>query len=353
MMLPVLFKLIWFSVSKTEKNDSDTDDTLRGKLRKRSKNNRELLPFGEEIHRSRFKTETGENADIFVHGENEEQTPFLKDLPQLIHSIALLQPHPHPRHETIFCLDHLALDRSGKVHRTNAENPRVHVLLCCFLPHHQNPKRTPSIHLLLTSRHRFLSTRPSPSVSAYLTTLYHHVDPLISEVLPSSEIHCCHGKNRSAVAPFRCLTAMPPEGSTRDRILPGCPSLDKGSREAEVGGCHGKNRSAVAPFRCLTAMPPEGSTRDRILPGCPSLDKGSREAEVGFEPRNFRQIGIEESGFEERQMSEPLDANWFVQQLPCLVLWKTDKNVLFRVREKKEFVTAIAPLRSIGIGRFR
>ncbi|KER27348.1 hypothetical protein T265_05595 [Opisthorchis viverrini] len=38
--------------------------------------------------------------------------------------------------------------------------------------------------------------------------------------------------------------------------------------------------SAAAPFRCLTAMPPEGSTRARILPGCPSLDRRSRDAEL-------------------------------------------------------------------------
>ncbi|KAG5442553.1 hypothetical protein CSKR_108755 [Clonorchis sinensis] len=42
--------------------------------------------------------------------------------------------------------------------------------------------------------------------------------------------------------------------------------------------------------RCLAAMPPEGSTRAGILPGCPSLDRGSREAEVGFEPRTFRSV---------------------------------------------------------------
>ncbi|KAG5450060.1 hypothetical protein CSKR_113375, partial [Clonorchis sinensis] len=46
----------------------------------------------------------------------------------------------------------------------------------------------------------------------------------------------------------------------------------------------------VAPFRCLTAMPPEGCTRAGILRGCPSLDRGSREAEVGFEPRTFRSV---------------------------------------------------------------
>ncbi|KAG5445894.1 hypothetical protein CSKR_109643 [Clonorchis sinensis] len=50
----------------------------------------------------------------------------------------------------------------------------------------------------------------------------------------------------------------------------------------------GVYRSAVTLFRCLAAMPPEGSTRAGILPGCPSLDRGSREAEVGFEPRTFR-----------------------------------------------------------------
>ncbi|KAG5448981.1 Arginine/serine-rich coiled-coil protein 2 [Clonorchis sinensis] len=41
-----------------------------------------------------------------------------------------------------------------------------------------------------------------------------------------------------------------------------------------------RNRSAVTPFRCLAAMPPEGSTRAGILRGCPSLDRGSREAEA-------------------------------------------------------------------------
>ncbi|KAG5446243.1 hypothetical protein CSKR_102969 [Clonorchis sinensis] len=35
-------------------------------------------------------------------------------------------------------------------------------------------------------------------------------------------------------------------------------------------------------------MPPEGGTRPGILPGCPSLGRGNREAEVGCEPRTFR-----------------------------------------------------------------
>ncbi|KER28900.1 hypothetical protein T265_04364 [Opisthorchis viverrini] len=37
-------------------------------------------------------------------------------------------------------------------------------------------------------------------------------------------------------------------------------------------------------------MPPGGSTRAGILPGCPSLDRGSRVPNVGFEPRTFRSI---------------------------------------------------------------
>ncbi|KAG5450997.1 hypothetical protein CSKR_105248 [Clonorchis sinensis] len=40
--------------------------------------------------------------------------------------------------------------------------------------------------------------------------------------------------------------------------------------------------------RCPTVMPPEGSMRTGILPGCPSLHSESCEAEVGFEPRTFR-----------------------------------------------------------------
>ncbi|KER32274.1 hypothetical protein T265_01699 [Opisthorchis viverrini] len=47
---------------------------------------------------------------------------------------------------------------------------------------------------------------------------------------------------------------------------------------------------SVAPFRCLTAIPPEGDTGAGILPGYPSLDRGSRGAEVGFEPRTFRSV---------------------------------------------------------------
>ncbi|KER27434.1 hypothetical protein T265_13801, partial [Opisthorchis viverrini] len=45
-----------------------------------------------------------------------------------------------------------------------------------------------------------------------------------------------------------------------------------------------RKRPAVAPFRCLAAMPPEGSTRAGTPLGCPSLDRGSREAE---EPQQY------------------------------------------------------------------
>ncbi|GAA55118.1 TLC domain-containing protein 2 [Clonorchis sinensis] len=51
-----------------------------------------------------------------------------------------------------------------------------------------------------------------------------------------------------------------------------------------------KNRSAVSPFQCLTAIPPEGSTRAGILSSCPVLGSGNREAVVGFEPQTFRLI---------------------------------------------------------------
>ncbi|KAG5441665.1 hypothetical protein CSKR_103198 [Clonorchis sinensis] len=42
-------------------------------------------------------------------------------------------------------------------------------------------------------------------------------------------------------------------------------------------------------------MPPEGSMRAGIPLGCPSLDRGSREAEMGFEPRTFRSVNLRSS----------------------------------------------------------
>ncbi|KER29249.1 hypothetical protein T265_04095 [Opisthorchis viverrini] len=51
-----------------------------------------------------------------------------------------------------------------------------------------------------------------------------------------------------------------------------------------------KKAFSCSAFRCLSDMPPEGSTRAGILPDCPSLDRGSRKAEVGFESRTFRSV---------------------------------------------------------------
>ncbi|KER32128.1 hypothetical protein T265_12856, partial [Opisthorchis viverrini] len=47
-------------------------------------------------------------------------------------------------------------------------------------------------------------------------------------------------------------------------------------------------RSAVASLRCIALMPLERRPGAGILPGCPSLDRRSRDAEVGFEPQTFR-----------------------------------------------------------------
>ncbi|KER33715.1 hypothetical protein T265_00403 [Opisthorchis viverrini] len=122
---------------------------------------------------------------------------------------------------------------------------------------------------------------------------------------------------RSAVAPFWCLAAMPPEGSTRAGILPGCPSLDRRSRVAEVGfeprtfrsvnsrsdhlghlapinhkrtNNTKDNRLTAAPFQCLDDMPTQEGARARNLSGYPSLDRISRVADVGSESRTFRSV---------------------------------------------------------------
>ncbi|GAA53754.1 RNA-binding protein 1, partial [Clonorchis sinensis] len=45
-----------------------------------------------------------------------------------------------------------------------------------------------------------------------------------------------------------------------------------------------KPGSPGTPYRCLAAMPLEGSTRTEVLPGCSSLDRRSRSAKIGFKP---------------------------------------------------------------------
>ncbi|KER31341.1 hypothetical protein T265_02393 [Opisthorchis viverrini] len=52
------------------------------------------------------------------------------------------------------------------------------------------------------------------------------------------------------------------------------------------------HRSAVTSLRCLDTTTLEVSTRAGILPGYPSLDKGSREAAVRFEPRTLRSVNL-------------------------------------------------------------
>ncbi|KER20389.1 LOW QUALITY PROTEIN: hypothetical protein T265_15330 [Opisthorchis viverrini] len=51
-----------------------------------------------------------------------------------------------------------------------------------------------------------------------------------------------------------------------------------------------QSRSAVTRFLCLAVMLSEGNARAEMLPGCPSLDRGSLEAEVEFEPWTFRSV---------------------------------------------------------------
>ncbi|KER28778.1 hypothetical protein T265_04468 [Opisthorchis viverrini] len=41
------------------------------------------------------------------------------------------------------------------------------------------------------------------------------------------------------------------------------------------------------------ALPPEGSTRAEILPGCPSLDRGNQETDVRFEPRPVSKFALQ------------------------------------------------------------
>ncbi|KER28418.1 hypothetical protein T265_04731 [Opisthorchis viverrini] len=50
------------------------------------------------------------------------------------------------------------------------------------------------------------------------------------------------------------------------------------------------DRSAVTPFRCLVAMPPDGSTRVGKPPCCPNLDRSSRDARVVSESQIFRSL---------------------------------------------------------------
>ncbi|KER31323.1 hypothetical protein T265_12993, partial [Opisthorchis viverrini] len=58
----------------------------------------------------------------------------------------------------------------------------------------------------------------------------------LSDNIPTMDLIYA-GENCSAVTPFRCPAARALEGSMKARIVPGCPSLDRESREA--GSNHG------------------------------------------------------------------------------------------------------------------
>ncbi|KAG5447233.1 hypothetical protein CSKR_114253 [Clonorchis sinensis] len=58
-----------------------------------------------------------------------------------------------------------------------------------------------------------------------------------------------------------------------------------------------KNRSTVAPFRRLSAVPTEGGPRAWILPDCPTLDRSSRDAEVrGSKPTSASRLPLSRLG---------------------------------------------------------
>ncbi|KAG5448110.1 hypothetical protein CSKR_106390 [Clonorchis sinensis] len=68
------------------------------------------------------------------------------------------------------------------------------------------------------------------------------------------------------------------------------PMQHERSHQSQLLGYEKRVINGVGKWReCPTAMPPEACTRAEILPGCPSLDRGSGEAEVGFKPRTFRE----------------------------------------------------------------
>ncbi|KER27374.1 hypothetical protein T265_13809, partial [Opisthorchis viverrini] len=77
---------------------------------------------------------------------------------------------------------------------------------------------------------------------------------------------------RSGLAPELQRDMPSPPTSGIPFWVEGCSDDPTTCYRAVASGCR-ENRSAVVPFWCLTAMPPEGSTRAGILPGCPSLDR--------------------------------------------------------------------------------
>ncbi|KAG5454278.1 hypothetical protein CSKR_106541, partial [Clonorchis sinensis] len=108
-------------------------------------------------------------------------------------------------------------------------------------------------------------------------------------MLPSGGTAVTHRK--SATAERFCKRASVAEISStaHDRCHPSWGSSGRRSprgkqrkREIQLG--------SRTPFWCLAAKHGEGSTRTEIMPGCPSLDRSSRNAEVVFEPRTLCEL---------------------------------------------------------------
>ncbi|KAG5444997.1 hypothetical protein CSKR_203125, partial [Clonorchis sinensis] len=131
----------------------------------------------------------------------------------------------------------------------------------------------------------FLGSERTPSLGELFSHFVQYIiRHLFARVLALSNILPRAEKLNSSAAPFfhLCLSGERRPLNDKNKTDPGnsCESLDPVYQSV--------NPLAVAHFWCIAAMQPEGSTKAGILPGCPSLDIGSREAEVGFEPRTFR-----------------------------------------------------------------
>ncbi|KER22525.1 hypothetical protein T265_14831, partial [Opisthorchis viverrini] len=81
------------------------------------------------------------------------------------------------------------------------------------------------------------------------------------------------------VLPWSCTQAVCAEP---------CLTLCASCRSKPEGTISVSENAAVTPFRRLTAMPPEGSTKAEMLPCCPGLGRSSGDTEVGFEQRIMR-----------------------------------------------------------------
>ncbi|KER24980.1 hypothetical protein T265_07487 [Opisthorchis viverrini] len=83
--------------------------------------------------------------------------------------------------------------------------------------------------------------------------------------------------------------------TTSSRLLQLMLLMIQSSHQSDTEEHHGAEiytnfTLSETPIRNRTSMPPEGSTKAGIPPGCPSLDRGGREADVGLEPRTFQSI---------------------------------------------------------------